>query len=221
MTGFDAILIVIFAVSIFFAVIRGAVREFGTLIALLLGGLIAWMFTVPILSSLGKLDSFFANVFTAGSLTFVGFVGFHVLISYFTGKFQLTEQQRLIDQVAGGFFGFVRALALVGLGFIGYGYYLDEPNRPDTVNNAMLLPLVKGSASIIEGFAPYQEGTPQPQDLRSESPSDVSSGPDRAAMEELVTTVTTSEPSDPKTRSTDQSDEIADLLTQSTNPDGN
>lgn len=157
MTLFDGILILILGVSIFFAAYRGAVRELITLVCLGLAAFLAWILLNPVLGVIGKTDSFFAIIFVAAALGVVSFGILYFLATKLTGNLNLDSQQTLIDRVVGGAFGLIRALALVGLAFLGAGYFVDEENQPDAVRNALLLPVAKMSAGIIEGFAPTRE----------------------------------------------------------------
>lgn len=162
MTGFDLLLLGVFAVSIGFAVLRGAVREIGTLIALLFGVLMAWIFTDALLSAIGKED-FIATVGIAATLIAAGFIAAHIAITFFSGKIRLEGRAVLFDRIGGGVLGFIRAYALIGLAFIGYGYYLDADSRPDGVRNAALLPLASGAANVMRAFAPgdpLEDGAP-------------------------------------------------------------
>lgn len=210
MTGFDGLILLIFAVSIGFAAMRGAIRELGTLAALLFGVLAAWIFTGAILSGLGK-DDFISTVVVAGALVAIGFAVSHIGITIFSGRIRLTERQALYDRIGGGVFGLLRAFALIGLGFIGYSYYLDADSRPDGVKNAAFLPLATGAANVMRGFTPgdplAEADAPQQPDAARE----IDAG-DRRALDEIVTTVTTDEGGPARAGA----DDIADLLKEET-----
>ena len=246
MTGFDLLLIAVFAVSIGFAALRGAIRELGTLIALLFGVLMAWIFTGVLVSAMGK-DDFIATVAAAGALIAIGFIAAHIVITIFSGRIELTLQHARIDRIAGGVYGFVRAFALIGLAFIGYSYYLEPDSRPDSVKNAALLPLVNGAAGFMRTFAPNDpiggdplsgdrrsgDGAPEAEqasprqrdaDARATQTTDIPPA-DRRALNEIVTTVTTTQPFDDQagdgaradTQNSSQSgprDEIAAILAE-------
>ncbi|MEM9170883.1 MAG: CvpA family protein [Pseudomonadota bacterium] len=239
MTWFDLLLFGVLAISIGFAVIRGAVREFATLAALAGGGLITYALFGPILGALGLQGSFFGMVGVAVGLAAIFFVvlytGFHFGLRYI----ELTPALARADRIGGGVFGFLRGFALIGLSFLGYAYYLDEDRRPDAVNQAMLLPFAQSAAGFFEGLAPTYDSrriispdeiSDPDQDDNDEQAaagggSNAAEGGyargDRAALREILTTSTTTteapgEPGDDQRRAADAApddgDPIADLL---------
>ncbi len=212
MTLFDGILILILGVSVFFAAYRGAVREFTTLICLGLAAFIAWITLNPILSAIGKADNFFAIIFVLSIVGLISFIALYFLSSKLTNGLKLDDRQSLIDRVIGGVFGFIRAMALVGLAFLGAGYIVDEENQPEMVREAALLPLAKSAASLIEGVAPAREpALPDPtptggRDVSPDADNDDNDAPvaqeeanasydreTRNGLTQLVTTVTTTD----------------------------
>lgn len=209
MTVFDALLLAVIGVSIFFASVRGAIREFATLAALAVAGLAAWIGTNPILSAIGKESSFFANVGVASLLGLVvfglGYFGVHKGLL----RLKLSARQQQIDRISGGAVGLIRALALIGLGFLGYGYYLDEQNQPDAVRKAMLLPVAAGAADFFGQFAPRDgELKAAPEAAIGDAAKEGYANADRAGLKEIVTTVTTTEEEKPS------ADPIADIITE-------
>lgn len=201
MTIFDAVVLGVIAVSVFFAAYRGALRETLTLAALALAAWLAFVSVGPILSALGMKGSFFGLIFVAAVVATLGFAALYVGGALLLGRFKLEGRNALADRVGGGAIGLVRALALVGLGFLGYGFYTDEAQRPDAVTRAALLPVAEGAANAIASLAPYKnDGEPVPAVSRSgaaeedELDDDLSSSSvSRRNLEELVGTVTTTD----------------------------
>jgi len=225
MTVFDFGLLALIIVSVALAVFRGGMREMATLAALALAAGLAFLLIEPIAGALG--GSIFALGGVAAALLLVGFAGFYWLAIYLVGLAPRSNRVALADRIGGGVFGLVRALVLIGLGFLGYAYYLDEDQRAAAVNDALLLPVAKGSAAFVETFAPERRsplttsGTENGSDVREPA-----GDRDRAGLEELVTTVTTDvasgagAPASPETRATskgdagqdDAGDPVAELL---------
>lgn len=154
MTVFDGGLLLVFAVSVFFAAVRGGLRELGTLVALAAAGGLGWLVAPRLLGAIGAGDGFLMTVVAMGVLTVVFFVGLYTGLVFLLARVRLSPQQTLADRIGGGAFGVIRAVALVGLGFLGYAYYLDEDQRPAAVSEALLLPVAQASANLVESFAP-------------------------------------------------------------------
>jgi uncharacterized membrane protein required for colicin V production len=209
MTVFDALLLAVLGISIFFAAVRGALRELATLLALSVAALAAWLGTKPLLSIVGKQDSFFANVGAASALGLCVFVLSYFLVHKGLLRVKLNANQQRIDRIGGGVFGLARALALIGLGFLGYGYYLDEQNQPDAVRKALLLPVAASAADFFGQFAPRDADLKEtPLAPKADAAKDGYANADRAGLKEIVTTVTTTEDKAPS------ADPIADIITQ-------
>lgn len=209
MTVFDALLLVVIGVSIFFASVRGGIRELATLAALGVAGLAAWIGTKPILAAIGKETSFFANVGVASLLGLVVFALGYFAVHKGLLRLKLNARQQQIDRIGGGAFGLVRALALIGLGFLGYGYYLDEQNQPDAVRKALLLPVAAGAADFFGQFAPRNgDLKATPAAASADAAKEGYANADRAGLKEIVTTVTTTQEETPS------ADPIADIITE-------
>lgn len=215
MTGFDALLILIIGVSTLFAAIRGAIRELATLGALLIAGLAGWISINPISAALGG-KSF---VFTAGiavALGVIAFIACYVLTQKAMGRMKLSAKMKKADRIGGGAFGVLRALALIGLGFLGYGYYLDEASQPDSVRKALLLPLASASAGFFEQFAPSNRDLRATDEARGNAAVEGYDGRDRSGLKEIVTTATTTD----ETAQKPSTDPIADILKKEATSDG-
>ncbi|MEO0398841.1 MAG: CvpA family protein [Pseudomonadota bacterium] len=209
MTTFDAILLTMIVLSVLFAVIRGGLKELTTLVSLGLAALTAYFLAEPAAALAG--GGTIALLAAALGVMGVAFVGFQVVTAILVSRIALPPRARLADRIGGGLFGLARSLVLIGLGFLGYAYYLDEEYRPAAVNDAMLLPIAKGSAAFIEGLAPERarlEGANGEQVQNSAAQSSATQNSDKQSMtlqddaynrsarvglEELVSTVTTAE----------------------------
>jgi uncharacterized membrane protein required for colicin V production len=211
MTAFDALLLAIVAISVFFAAVRGAIREMATLAALAGAALAGYLLARPVAALFGAGESFLVAASVGLAFGTIGFLGFYYLLHKAMLRLKLSDRRRMLDRVAGGAFGLLRALALIGLGFLGYGYYLDEANQPDAVRNAALLPVAAAAADFFEQFAPAN------RELRSTAPEKNAAAEgyanrDRSGLKEIVTTVTTAE----KGAGRATEDPIAAIITEET-----
>ncbi len=206
---FDFLVILVIGLSTVFAAMRGGLRELATLIALAAAAFIALLLAEPILGAIGKTDSFFATLFVSAALVSVFFILLHVLAHLGLKRMPLEGRAALADRIGGGVFGFARGLVLVGLGFLAFGYYLDEARQPDSVKNAMTRPLAAGMANWFEGF------TPDAAYIENDSASDAATDNDdligitraeRNGLTEVITTVTTTD------GASEEIDPIADIL---------
>lgn len=198
MTWFDYLLVAVLVLSIGFAVIRGALREIGTLVVLAIAGVIVVFLIKPLQSALGPAGSLMTTVMIAGALGVVAFTALYFFLHIGLGKLTLSAKAVQADRIAGAAFGLVRGLALVGLGFLAYAYYLDEERRPQAVNRAVTLPIAKAMAGFFEGFAPPD--TKLDPTAKPRAPEDATNAAlegygrgDRAALAEIVTTATSAE----------------------------
>lgn len=210
MTVFDALLIAVVAISVFFATVRGGVRELATVAALALAALAALVLMNPIASLIGK-GSFFISAAVGGVIGLGVFGGAYFLLHKAMIRWKPSARVKSYDKIGGGVFGLIRALALIGLGFLGYGYYLDEANQPDAVRKALLLPVAAASAGFFEQFAPPNRELNAATAAKNAA-ADGYDGVDRSGLKEIVTTVTTSD----KVSKTASDDPIADILNEET-----
>lgn len=213
MTVFDALLIAVIGVSVFFAAVRGGVRELATVAALGAAALAAFILTKPIAAAFGT-ESFFFSVGIAAISGLGAFAGAYFFLHKVMLRWKPSAKMKSYDKVGGGAFGLLRALALIGLGFLGYGYYLDEANQPDAVRKAMLLPIASACASFFEQFAPPNRELSAAAESKNAA-AEGYDGRDRSSLKEIVTTVTTTD-NDAKAAS---GDPIADILNEETASD--
>ena len=216
MTVFDALIIAIVGVSICFASIRGAIREGATLAALGAGGLAGWLSVKPLGAALGG-KAVIASLGAALAIGAAAFFATYFLLHKGMARLKLSARGKRIDRLGGGAFGLLRALALIGLGFLGYGYYLDEANQPDAVRHALLLPVASASAEFFEQFAPSNRDLRAEEEARPRNAAvEGYDGRDRSSLKEIVTTVTTTDGAAGKSAT----DPIADILKEEATSDG-
>jgi len=206
MTLFDLLLALVLVLSIGFAAMRGAVREFSTLAVVALAGFGGWHLAAPLAALVGKKGSFM-TMLTLGAVAAAAlFAALYVASHRLLARVDLKGRLTTADRIGGGVFGLVRALALIGLGFLAYGYYLDEDSHPDAVRNAALLPLAKASAGVFERLAPREKELANPRPTAAAGGG--YAGSERAGLSEIVTTVTTADTADAPA----SDDPIADIL---------
>lgn len=222
MTWFDLLLILILVLSIGFAAVRGAIRELATLFALALAALVAYLLFNPLLGTFGLKGSVFGMAGLAAVLLGVFFLVFYTAGHIGLKRLHFSRKMRLADRIGGASFGLLRGLALIGLGFLGYAYYQDQNNRPDAINDAMLLPVAESAANFFEGLAPKHDSqdiiTPdQIKDEVNAADAGYARG-DRAALNEIMTTATTSDVAIANdTPAPSETDQIASILNEDEN----
>jgi membrane protein required for colicin V production len=202
-TSFDFLVIFVLALSIGFAVIRGALKEIGTLLVLAAAAVGGFILIKPFAAVFfGGKSSFLLTSsigLGVGAALFIAlYAGLHVLLR----RFPMTARAQQVDRIFGGVFGLARGLVLIGLGFLAYAYYLDDERRPDAVAKAVTLPLAKGMAQIFEGMAPESTRLDHRPDAKPDvevekkeanAARDGYARSDRSALSEMVATVTTSD----------------------------
>lgn len=242
MTWFDAVVLSVIGLSTLFAAIRGGLREAATLIALGGGGFASFLVLKPILSATGGEHSFFITAAVAAVMIVVFFIGFYIALHMALRRFALNGRGLVIDKTVGGVFGALRGLVLVGLAYLGYGYYLDEPNQPEAVRDAVTQPLAAAAAGFFENLAPdsayihTHDGDADKPDQNTGAKASVQNATeagyargDRAGLSEMITTMTTSDAQPPeaeaakpdtkeKAKKEDDDDPIADILDEDNEP---
>lgn len=221
---FDLLFLVVVGVSTAFAVLRGGLRELSTLLALAIAGGVTLLLIEPLLAVTGQAGSFFGTAIIAVILIAIFFVIAHIGLHIGLKRMPLEGRAKLIDRIGGGAFGFFRGLVLIGLGYLGYSYYLDEAKQPESVKSAMTQPLAAGMASWFETFTPETADLDAPVKPVEDEVDAAISGydrSDRSNLNEIVTTVTTTDPAISESRPADEEaadeedeDPIADILNQ-------
>lgn len=215
---FDIIVLSVVGISTAFAYLRGGLQEAATLLCLAVAAGLGWLLTEPVLGILSLKGNFLATIGVAGALIALLFIGAHIGCHIGLKRYPLNKRGRQIDQIAGAVFGATRGLVLIGLGYLGYAYYLDEAGQPESVRNALTRPVAAAVASGFEAFAPASTRIDDIEATSSTAPTQnaAQSGYDRAdrnGLDEIVTTVTT-DGADPEIADDAKKDEddIADIL---------
>lgn len=221
---FDLLFLVVVGVSTAFAVLRGGLRELSTLLALAIAGGVTLLLIEPILALTGQAGSFFGTAIIAAILIAVFFIIAHIGFHIGLKRVPLQGRAKLFDRIGGGAFGFFRGLVLIGLGYLGYSYYLDEAKQPDSIKSALTRPVAAGMANWFESFTPETADLDAPVKPVEDDVDASISGydrSDRTNLNEIVTTVTTTDPAITESRAAesetqDDTDEdpIADILNQ-------
>ena len=200
MTVFDIFVIGLLLLSTGLAVARGAVLELATLIALGLAFLLTLQFAGPIVSATGNDGSTIGTAVVYVIMIGILFVLLYAVSHFLLHKYPFTGRATQINRAIGGLFGFLRGYVLIGLGFLAYGYYLDEANQHESVRNAFTRPLAASGAKFFERFIPDSARLNDPANVSdgADAPAiDASSEgygrADRAGLAEVITTVTTAE----------------------------
>ncbi len=196
---FDLLVLTVVGLSTVFAALRGGLRELSTLLALAIAGGLTLLLIEPILGITGQAGSFFGTAIIAVVLIAIFFVLAHIVLHLGLKRMQLEGNAKLYDRISGGTFGLFRGLVLIGLGYLGYTYYLDESRHPEEVKNAFTRPVAAGMAHWFESFAPEEAYIESPaiEEEEEDEPDPALSGYDRSdrnSLSEIVTTVTTTDP---------------------------
>ena len=205
MTSFDLILVIVLLVSCGLAIVRGAVLEIATLIILGISWLLAVQFSPALLALSSKGNSMVALLVSYAVIMSISFLALYIACHILLSRFALTGRAVTVNRVVGGLFGFARGYFLIGLGFLAYGYYLDEAHQHDSVRNGALLPMAQAGAEFFEQFIPDSAKLDQDAERNNtHSPStktpldnatqDGYGRADRAGLSEVITTVTTNDP---------------------------
>ena len=221
---FDLLFLVVVGVSTAFAVLRGGLRELSTLLALAIAGGVTLLLIEPILALTGQAGSFFGTAIIAAILIAVFFIIAHIGFHIGLKRVPLQGRAKLFDRIGGGAFGFFRGLVLIGLGYLGYSYYLDEAKQPDSIKSALTRPVAAGMANWFESFTPETADLDAPVKPVEDDVDASISGydrSDRTNLNEIVTTVTTTDPAITESRAAESEtqdytdeDPIADILNQ-------
>jgi len=218
---FDVLVLLVLGLSTAFAAMRGGLRELSTLIALAVAGGLTLLLVEPLLSVIGMTGSFFGTIIIAAILITVFFIATHIGLHLGLKKVPLQGGAKVADRVIGGGFGLLRGLVLVGLGYLGYSYYLDEARQPDSVKSAITRPVAAGMAHWFQSFTPDDADIENAAPIERDVSEDGYNRSDRNGLTEIVSTVTTTDPTadpvavdEPETEQQDSpnSDDIADLI---------
>lgn len=220
---FDLLFFVVVGVSTAFAVLRGGLRELSTLLALAIAGGITLLLIEPAIAITGQAGSFFGTAIIAAILIGVFFLASHIGLHIGLKRFPLAGRAALFDRIGGGVFGLFRGLVLIGLGYLGYSYYLDEAKQPEEVKTAMTRPIAAGMANWFESFTPETADLDAPVKPEEDAAVSGYDRSDRNSLNEIVTTVTTTDPaietSAPGAENAsepNEEDPIADILNEET-----
>lgn len=214
---FDFLVLAVLGLSTLFAAMRGGLRELTTLLSLAAAGFLALLLVEPLLGAIGKSDSFFAMIIVAALVIGLFFIAFHLLGHLTLKRFPLEGRASLADRIGGGVFGLGRGLVLIGLGYLAYGYYQGEARQPESVKSAMTQPLAAGMADWFMSFTPetaYLDANTADGEEAGAVDTDAAAlgyeRADRNGLEEVITTVTTTD----QNGDAPPSDAIADILTE-------
>jgi membrane protein required for colicin V production len=147
-TFLDYVFIVIVLVSIAFAVLKGLVREFVSLLSLI-GGFIlaAYYYPIPakMLVDYCRTDS--VAGFLGFSSIFLGCILLGALVAFTINRFVKASSLKWIDRLLGGIFGFLRGWAIASALVFGL---IAFPVRENVVAASVLAPyLLAGARAAI------------------------------------------------------------------------
>ncbi len=156
MTLFDIIAVLILGVSCLVGFLRGALREVATVIALVLGVLIA-IYALRLTGPLARAAVHPTWAATAVALVVVFLAAYIALRVFFGSIMRGVHNVRAlgaIDRVVGAGFGLVRGLLVLGLFYLAFNLAPPPTGTPAWIANAKLYPLSRACADVLRTLAP-------------------------------------------------------------------
>jgi len=153
MTWFDGIFIGIVFISTAFAVIRGFAKEASSILAIVAAAVVAAYGFGAIRQGLGADGSLILSIGLGLGLFVGAYVAFAFGLGWIADQIHRGAGGR-VDTILGGVFGAARGVALIGLGYLMYSYYLEEQRQPEAVTSALTFPVARSAAAFFDGLAP-------------------------------------------------------------------
>jgi uncharacterized membrane protein required for colicin V production len=154
-TFLDAVVVLIVLVSVGYATWRGFLWETLTIFAWVAAAFACLYFgpyVVPLMRSMVG-EGWAASVLAYSAV----FLAVFIPLAFISHRFSETVKHSAIgplDRAAGVAFGVVRGLAIVGLAYLAFTYFVPIANHPNWVRSARLLPLVQDSSQVLLSVVP-------------------------------------------------------------------
>lgn len=158
-TAVDIIIIAIMLLSGLFALLRGFVREFFTIVTWL-GAVFVGFYSVPILGAT------FRTFITVGLIAdllafaipfFIVFFGLSHISNKLVKSIAGTDPGP-IDGTAGFFFGIVRGFIIVTVAYFGYDVFVNPDRAPDFLARAKFRPMIEDTTEFYYTLVPGLKG---------------------------------------------------------------
>jgi len=154
-TFLDCLIVLIIVVSAGYAAWRGFLWETLTIFAWVAAAFACLYFgpyIIPLTRSLVQQD-WLASLLAYAAV----FLAVFIPLAFMTARFSASVKHSPIgplDRAAGVAFGIVRGLAIVGMAYLAFTYFVPIRNQPHWVTEARLLPMVQSTADVMLSAVP-------------------------------------------------------------------
>jgi membrane protein required for colicin V production len=171
-TFVDLLTVIVVIVSAIYAIYRGFVSETLSIFAWAAAAFASLYFgpwVAPLMR--GMVETYWLADVLGYALVFIAVV---IPVSFASHRFSQGVKNSPVgplDQALGVVFGIVRGLAIVGLSYLVFTWFVPTHDQPDTVRNARLLPLIQSSAEVLLALVPDQDQRDATRDMHEAEPS--------------------------------------------------
>lgn len=156
-TFIDFLIVLIIVVSAGYAAWRGFVSETLTIfewVAAALACLYIGPYLIPMMRSLFS-QPWLASLLAYASVFLAVFIPF-AFLSHRISQGVKNSPIGPLDRAAGVGFGILRGLAIVGLAYLAFTYFVPIPQHPRWLAEAELLPMVQNTSEVLLSIVPNQ-----------------------------------------------------------------
>jgi membrane protein required for colicin V production len=152
---FDLIIAGAVILSVAIGFMRGFCNEVFTIFGWI-AAVIATIYFTPTLLPLGHkfIEKEWLARLATSSAIFLVTLGVCSAVSYVATRTLHASKLGLVDRILGFGFGVLRAIVLLGLGYLLFTYVFKEDNRPDYVTKSHSKPFLEASAEWIQTIVP-------------------------------------------------------------------
>jgi membrane protein required for colicin V production len=152
---FDLIIAGLVLLSVAIGYLRGFCNEVFTIFGWI-AAVIATIYFTPVLLPFGQkfIEKEWLARMATSSAIFLVTLGVCSGVSYIATRTLRSSKLGMVDRIMGFGFGILRAIVLLGLGYLLFTYVFKEDNRPDFVTKARTKPFLEASAEWIQAVVP-------------------------------------------------------------------
>lgn len=155
---FDLIIVALILLSIGLGFVRGFVNEVFTIFGWV-AAIIATIYFQPVLKEYGQQlieKEWLANLATAAFI-FLLTLGIFSAISYYATRTLHASKLGIVDRSLGFGFGILRAVVLLGLGYLLFAYVFSrDESKPEFIMEARTRPFLEASAEWLQAILPIE-----------------------------------------------------------------
>lgn len=152
---FDLIIVVLIFLSAGLGFLRGFCNEIFTIFGWI-GAVVATILLTPAAKPFLRehiKSAIIADLATASAIFIITMITFSV-ISHYTTKTLQDSKLNAVDRSLGFAFGILRAIVLLGLGFLLVSYIWTPENRPESIQKAKTRPILEATAHWVQVIIP-------------------------------------------------------------------